>query len=163
MEKKCERLTQEAKTVKVDDIRFCKYGWGCLYERNSKLSFHKKKSFETICDIKRQPRLRILDLGINGSEEGHKNRVLLKYFKSEPGWMILESLIKNELGWLAVASSRMRGGRKIISKDWVFRIKSLLFNVDRPMHSLKLLQMHLGEVGCRSRWNFQEVNAQPLL
>ena len=26
MEKKCERLTQEANTVKVDDIRFCNYG-----------------------------------------------------------------------------------------------------------------------------------------
>ena len=37
--------------------------------------------------------------------------------KSERGWMILESLIKNELGWLAVASSRMRGDPKIISKD----------------------------------------------
>ena len=24
MEKKCERLTQEANTVKVDDIRFCR-------------------------------------------------------------------------------------------------------------------------------------------
>ena len=87
------------------------------YMRRNPNLVSKKKSYETICDIKRQPRLRILDLGINGSEEGHKNRVLLKYFKSEPGWMILESLIKNELGWLAVASSRMRGGRKIISKD----------------------------------------------
>ena len=35
---------------------------------------------------------------------------------SEPG-LILESLIKNELGWLAVASSRMGGDPKIISKD----------------------------------------------
>ena len=34
--------------------------------------------------------------------------------KSEPRLIILESLIKNELGWLAVASSRMRGDPKII-------------------------------------------------
>ena len=70
---------------------------------------------------------------------------------------------QNELGWLAVASSRMRGDPKMISKYCVFRIMSLVFDVDRPMHSLKLLQMHLGEVGCMSRWSFQEVNARPLL
>ena len=82
----------------------------------------------------------ILDLGINELwlewiRGGPQNRVLLKYFKSEPGWMILESLIKNKLGWLAVASSRMRGDPKMISKYCVFRIMSLVFNVDRPMHS----------------------------
>ena len=46
----------------------------------------KKKSYETICDIKRQPRLRILDLGINelwleGIKGGPQKSVLRKHFK----------------------------------------------------------------------------------
>ena len=58
-----------------------------------------------------------MNYGWNGSEEGHKKescRNILN-IKSEPRWMILESLIKNELGWLAVARSRMRGDPEIIS------------------------------------------------
>ena len=46
----------------------------------------KKNSYETICDMKRQPRLRILDLGVNELSlewirGGPQKRVLPKYFK----------------------------------------------------------------------------------
>ena len=62
-----------------------------------------------------------MNYGRNGSEEGHKKESCrnISNIKSEPRLTILESLIKNELGWLAVASSKMRGNRKIISKKRV--------------------------------------------